>query len=89
VINLKTAKALGIEVPNDCSDEAAGVHHAARRRGGRLAARGARAARSSLVGFLLAGAPTMRLWGLKRWSALTLDDGRSIELPAALIFASA
>jgi hypothetical protein len=29
---------------NDCSDEAARVHHAGRRRGGRVAARGARAA---------------------------------------------
>jgi putative tryptophan/tyrosine transport system substrate-binding protein len=50
-INLKTAKTLGIEVrrrcspaPTRCSSETARVHRAARRRGGRLAARGASAA---------------------------------------------
>jgi putative ABC transport system substrate-binding protein len=39
IVNLKTAKALGLDVPT-----ATLVHHAARRRGGRVAARGARAA---------------------------------------------
>jgi ABC-type uncharacterized transport system substrate-binding protein len=39
-INLKTAKALGLS-----SDRAARVHHAARRRDGGVAARGARSSR--------------------------------------------
>ena len=50
VINLKTAKALGIDVPlfsqhapTRSSNEKARVHHTSRRRGGRVAARGARA----------------------------------------------
>ena len=52
VINLKTAKTLGLDVPPIAARprrrgdrmRAARVHHAARRRGGRVAARGARAA---------------------------------------------
>ena len=64
VINLATAKALGLAVqmhisgplPTRLSNEAARVHHAARRRGGSMAARGACAAADQMrqIGVLMA-----------------------------------
>jgi hypothetical protein len=54
VVNVKAAKALGREIPgilltiaDEVIDEAPRVHHAARRRGGGVAARGARTAATS------------------------------------------
>jgi hypothetical protein len=60
VINLKTAKALGLTVPNsmqllaDELNETTPVHHAARRRGGHVAARRARSRRRCQWSDLLA-----------------------------------